>query len=606
MNYIAHCDGEREQSILEHLQGTAEKAKDFAEVFEKGDWGYCCGMLHDIGKYSDKFQRRIRGEEIKVDHATAGARVCMELGGMYPFLEMCIAGHHAGLSDYGVSTDTGNSSTTLGRRKKKIEDFYAYKKEVKIPELKTSPVNVEKTKDLNFSLSMFTRMMYSCLVDADFLDTEEFMTEERSGRQQGQEIQVLLDKLEKYITEWLKNTETESVNGRRTEILKACLENGEREKGLFRLTVPTGGGKTVASLAFALRHAVKHHMKRIIYVIPYTSIIEQNAAVFRRILGDENVLENHCNIDYEEAEELKPMQLASENWDKPVVVTTNVQFFESLFSNKSSKCRKLHNMANSVIIFDEAQMLPNDYLKPCLTAIEELVINYKVSAVLCTATQRCVRDHSMQVDADKIKIASEKLKHTLGLIQTCESKAQLRGFEGEAASVYFGVFDEMILQQKKDFSFQGRNKRPPLDNMNAMLSFVYTLLTNTIASSLECVGLDPYVGYLHTERPGRVSLALDMIEELRAVLADRFVLSLVNKKIVNGKNFTKKENGAVLMDDELRKKLLVEWQKKKKETITHPFLKEKVEWGMVPYVQAMLLARYLRGDLDSYPVFLWK
>lgn len=354
MNYIAHCDGEREQSILEHLQGTAEKAKDFAEVFEKGDWGYCCGMLHDIGKYSDKFQRRIRGEEIKVDHATAGARVCMELGGMYPFLEMCIAGHHAGLSDYGVSTDTGNSSTTLGRRKKKIEDFYAYKKEVKIPELKTSPVNVEKTKDLNFSLSMFTRMMYSCLVDADFLDTEEFMTEERSGRQQGQEIQVLLDKLEKYITEWLKNTETESVNGRRTEILKACLENGEREKGLFRLTVPTGGGKTVASLAFAL------------------------------------------------------------------------------------------------------------------------------------------------------------------------------------------------------------------------------------------------------------SLALDMIEELRAVLADRFVLSLVNKKIVNGKNFTKKENGAVLMDDELRKKLLVEWQKKKKETITHPFLKEKVEWGMVPYVQAMLLARYLRGDLDSYPVFLWK
>ena len=311
----------------------------------------------------------------------------MELGGMYPFLEMCIAGHHAGLSDYGVSTDTGNSSTTLGRRKKKIEDFYAYKKEVKIPELKTSPVNVEKTKDLNFSLSMFTRMMYSCLVDADFLDTEEFMTEERSGRQQGQEIQVLLDKLEKYITEWLKNTEIESVNGRRTEILKACLENGEREKGLFRLTVPTGGGKTVASLAFALRHAVKHHMKRIIYVIPYTSIIEQNAAVFRRILGDENVLENHCNIDYEEAEELKPMQLASENWDKPVVVTTNVQFFESLFSNKSSKCRKLHNMANSVIIFDEAQMLPNDYLKPCLTAIEELVINYKVSAVLCTATQ---------------------------------------------------------------------------------------------------------------------------------------------------------------------------------------------------------------------------
>ena len=220
--------------------------------------------------------------------------------------------------------------------------------------------------------------------------------------------------------------------------------------------------------------------------------------------------------------------------------------------------------------------------------------------------ERCVRDHEMQVDAEKMKIASGKLKHALDLIQACESKEQLRGFEGEAASVYFGVFDEMILQQKKDFVFQGRSKRPPMDNMNAMLSFVYTLLTNTIAAALECVGLDPYVGYLHTERPGRVSLALDMIEELRAVLADRFVLTLVNKKIVSGKNFTQKENGAVLMDDELRKRLLIEWQNKKKETITHPFLKEKVEWGMVPYVQAMLLARYLRGDLDSYPVFLWK
>ena len=220
--------------------------------------------------------------------------------------------------------------------------------------------------------------------------------------------------------------------------------------------------------------------------------------------------------------------------------------------------------------------------------------------------ERCIRDHEMQVDAEKIKMASEKLKHALELIQVCESKEQLRGFEGEAASVYFGVFDEMILQQKKDFVFHGRSKRPPMDNMNAMLSFVYTLLTNTIASALECVGMDPYVGYLHTERPGRVSLALDMIEELRAVLADRFVLTLVNKKIVSGKNFTQKENGAVIMDDELRRRLLTEWQNKKKETITHPFLKEKVEWGMVPYVQAMLLARYLRGDLDSYPVFLWK
>ena len=220
--------------------------------------------------------------------------------------------------------------------------------------------------------------------------------------------------------------------------------------------------------------------------------------------------------------------------------------------------------------------------------------------------ERALRDHEMQIDSERVKKASLQLKDALELIQNAESKEQLRGYEGEAASIYFGVFNELILQQKKDFTFSGRNKRPPLDNVNAMLSFVYTLLTNQISSALEAVGLDPYVGYLHTERPGRVSLALDLIEEFRAVYADRFVVSLINKKIVNGKNFSRKENGAVLMDDDLRKKVLVEWQNKKKEVITHPFLKEKVEWGMLPYVQAMLLARYLRGDLDGYPVFLWK
>lgn len=220
--------------------------------------------------------------------------------------------------------------------------------------------------------------------------------------------------------------------------------------------------------------------------------------------------------------------------------------------------------------------------------------------------ERAIRDHSLQIDVEQVKTASKYLKNSLNYIQNSQSKEQLRGYEGEAASVYFSVFDQLILQQKKDFKFQGRNKRPPTDHVNAMLSFVYTLLTNQITSALESVGLDPYVGYLHTLRPGRASLSLDLIEELRAVLADRFVLSLINKKVVTGKNFVTKENGAVLMNDDLRKRLLTEWQNKKKETLTHPYLKEKIEWGMVPYVQAMLLARYLRGDLDSYPVFLWK
>lgn len=220
--------------------------------------------------------------------------------------------------------------------------------------------------------------------------------------------------------------------------------------------------------------------------------------------------------------------------------------------------------------------------------------------------ERASRDHPMQIDVEAVIHASLQLKSFLEYIEAAKSMDQLRGYEGEAASIYFGVFDELILQQKKDFVFQGRNKRPPLDNVNAMLSFVYTLLTNQITSALETVGLDPYIGYMHTDRPGRASLSLDLIEELRAVMADRFVLSLINKKIVNGKNFTRKENGAVLMNTDLRKKLLSEWQNKRKEIITHPYLKEKMEWGMVPYVQAMLLARFLRGDLDGYPVFLWK
>lgn len=220
--------------------------------------------------------------------------------------------------------------------------------------------------------------------------------------------------------------------------------------------------------------------------------------------------------------------------------------------------------------------------------------------------ERAIRDHPMQIDVEAVKSSSVKLKEFLEYIQNANSIEQLRGYEGEAASIYFGVFDELILQQKKDFQFHGRNRRPPLDNVNAMLSFVYTLLNNQITSALEVVGLDPYVGFMHTDRPGRTSLSLDLIEELRAVMADRFVLSLINKKIVNGKNFTQKENGAVLMDFDTRKKLLSEWQNKKKEIITHPYLKEKIEWGMVHYVQAMLLARYLRGDLDAYPVFLWK
>ena len=383
MEYIAHLNEGRIQTMKDHLCGTAELAGRFAGRFGKSDWGYACGMLHDIGKYSLAFQDKIKNNsDRRVDHSTAGAKACFEKGGMYSFMSYCIAGHHSGLPDYGISSDLGDAPTLQGRKRKHIEDCGAYKSEIHIPEIKTLPF-----PDPDFSLSVFIRMLYSCLVDADFLDTEYFMKEGRTQRETGEEPSVLLEKLKKHVAGWLLNEDTETVNGRRTEILRHCFECGHKERGIFQLTVPTGGGKTIASLAFALQHAVENQMDRVIYVIPYTSIIEQNAEVFRKILGEKNVLENHYNVDYESTEELKPMQLASENWDKPVVVTTNVQFFESLFANKSSKCRKLHNIANSVIIFDEAQMLPTDYLKPCIAVMEELAANFGSSIVLCTATQ---------------------------------------------------------------------------------------------------------------------------------------------------------------------------------------------------------------------------
>ena len=220
--------------------------------------------------------------------------------------------------------------------------------------------------------------------------------------------------------------------------------------------------------------------------------------------------------------------------------------------------------------------------------------------------ERAGRDYAMRLDAELIRKKSLYLAQSMKNIRMCENNEELLGLEGEAASVYFSVFDELILQQKKDFYFHGRNKRPPLDNVNAMLSFAYSLLVSMCGSALESVGLDPYVGFFHTDRPGRMSLALDLMEEFRSIMADRFVLTLINKRIMKSDHFMKKENGAVIMSDEGRKLFISAWQSKKQETITHPFLNEKIEWGMAPYVQSMLLARYLRGDIDEYPPFFWK
>jgi len=219
--------------------------------------------------------------------------------------------------------------------------------------------------------------------------------------------------------------------------------------------------------------------------------------------------------------------------------------------------------------------------------------------------ERAIRDHSLLVDVKALTNASASLKESMRAISECKSISDMMGFEGSAAKIYFSVFDQLILQQRDSFYFEERSRRPPLDNLNALLSFLYTLLTSEVSSALETVGLDPYVGFLHQDRPGRPSLALDMMEELRPVFADRLALSLVNRKQISGKGFVQKESGGILMDDETKKEVLSVWQERKQETITHPFLKEQVSFGLIPYIQAMLLARFLRGDLDAYPPFFW-
>lgn len=220
--------------------------------------------------------------------------------------------------------------------------------------------------------------------------------------------------------------------------------------------------------------------------------------------------------------------------------------------------------------------------------------------------QRAVRDHSQSLDSTLLQEASQYLLDSAKNLEHAESLEEIRGIEGDAAKRYFDVFDEMILTQKDAFYLNSRNKRPPRDNINALLSFLYTLLAHEIQSALEMVGLDPYVGFLHRDRPGRASLALDLMEELRPIFADRMALSLINRKQISEKGFSVKEGGSVLLDYDTRKEVISSWHKRKQEEITHPFLNEKISFGLIPYVQALLLARYLRGDLEAYPPFIWK
>ena len=257
----------------------------------------------------------------------------------------------------------------------------------------------------------------------------------------------------------------------------------------------------------------------------------------------------------------------------------------------------------NVLLRRKQYRIADDELQSCAIA-KNMVIGKVYNARW--SLERTLRDHGFQVDTAALERASESLRRSLGEVAKAENLDSLRGLEGEAAASYFDVFDCLLLNNKDVFNFTDRNRRPPLDPVNAMLSFIYTLLANDCASALEAVGIDSFVGFLHRDRSGRASLSLDLMEELRPCLADRFVITLVNNRIVQAKDFIVRENGSVIFTDEGRKKILKEWQERKKEQITHPFLKEKIAWGLIPHVQSLLLARFLRGDLDEYPPFLWK
>lgn len=401
MDYYAHSvEGkppEEWHRLEDHLKGTAELAARFAAKFGCEEWGYLAGLWHDLGKYSREFQRYIRavadpdahieGMRGRVDHSTAGGIYGVSrFGKMGRVFAYIVAGHHAGLPDWQGELAGRKSLVQRLEKKALLEDALAGD----IPsDILDRSLPVERPKAASeLSLSVWVRVLFSCVVDADFLDTEEFFDPKRKSlRGDYPTLEKLSSLFDGYMKCKVEKASDTHVNRIRKSILERCSSIAARKPGFYTLTVPTGGGKTLSSMAFATRHALTHGKKRIIYVIPYTSIIEQTAEQFRKIFGF-SVIEHHSNLDAEdEKKDDAHSRLACENWDAPIIVTTTVQFFESLFASRTSRCRKLHNIVNSVVILDEAQLLPPDFLNSILEALSELKQNYGVTFVFSTATQ---------------------------------------------------------------------------------------------------------------------------------------------------------------------------------------------------------------------------
>lgn len=401
--YLAHVKEDdlcqwREHDLVEHLIGVAEQAKQFANEFQSGDWAYAAGLWHDLGKFQNAFQNYIKCasgydpeahiEEGKgrVDHSAAGAiyaiRKFNKCGRILAYL---IAGHHTGLPDWFVNSELRGSALIERLDKEELLNRSLQESIPKeITELSMPKIEFKHSEK---TISLWIRMLFSCLVDADFLDTEKFMDKNRHNiRGQYPSLNDLKKPFDLYMKKKSDVAPLTQVNLCRQEILQQCREKAILAPGAFTLTVPTGGGKTLSSMAFALEHALKHQKNRIIYVIPFTSIIEQTADIYREVFGEFGncVIEHHSNLDSEKSSFRN--RIAAENWDAPIIITTNVQFFESLFATRTSRTRKLHNIVNSVVIFDEAQQIPPDFLQPISDVLEELIEKYKVTCVFTTAT----------------------------------------------------------------------------------------------------------------------------------------------------------------------------------------------------------------------------
>ena len=397
------------QTLSEHANEVARRAEAFAEKFGMGLWGRALGLLHDAGKASAGFRKRLEGGK-PVDHSTAGAKIAVDrygAGGW--FMAYALIGHHGGAPNGKVWSECSRSQSAFlrtplkNRLESEIESYDAFFElmetgEIDLPDIVQlgAPMRpgrtFESTARKAFSVFVLEHFLYSSLVDSDYLDTERFMTPEASEAREARELanmEELLAKLESHMADLMEKAGDTSVNRARRSVYEDCLATAVQPSGLYTMTVPTGGGKTLSSMAFGLRHAVEQGMERVIVAIPYTSIVEQTAATLKAIFGAENVVEHHSNYDFRDLddEEKAKQRLAIQNWDAPIVVTTNVQLFESLFSNKPGKSRKVHNMARSVVILDEAQTLPDKLLRPSLAMLEELAAGYGSSIVLCTATQ---------------------------------------------------------------------------------------------------------------------------------------------------------------------------------------------------------------------------